>query len=212
MVEQIRDAILLAELKPGDRLPQDELAKRLNVSSTPVREALRQLEAEGVLDHVPHHGVRVAEIKFEDVREIYLIRGVLEALATQEAVPNLDPTDVAFLNALQLEAKAIIKEGQLKRLHKVNHDFHMRIYVAANMPELYRLIRSLWTKFPWDTHNVLPGRPIKSIEEHEKIIGAIEAGDAEMTSWLMHEHIKVSASSLMEFLAQQEAEVRTDKV
>ena len=69
VVELIREAILSAEFKPGERLLQEEIARRLNVSPTPVREALRQLEAEGVLDHSPHRGVRVTEVRFEDVRE-----------------------------------------------------------------------------------------------------------------------------------------------
>ena len=70
VVEQIREAILVAKYKPGGRLLQDEIAKRLNVSPTPVREALQQLETEDVLDHSPHRGVRIAEVNVDDVREI----------------------------------------------------------------------------------------------------------------------------------------------
>jgi DNA-binding GntR family transcriptional regulator len=200
VVELIREAILSAEFKPGDRLLQEEIAKRLNVSPTPVREALRQLEAEGVLDHSPHRGVRVTEIRFEDVREIYLIREALEALATREAVPNLSRTNVAYLRALQTEIEMLIAEDSLKDLRRLNYDLHMAIYNAANMPELYRLIRNLWTKFPWDTLHVLPGRADTSAHEHQSIIDAISAGDAQLAGQRMREHIEHGARSLMEFL------------
>jgi DNA-binding GntR family transcriptional regulator len=201
VVELIREAILSAEFKPGDRLLQEEIAKRLNVSPTPVREALRQLEAEGVLDHSPHRGVRVTEIKFEDVREIYLIRAALEALATREAASNLSRTNIAYLRALQTEIEMLIAEDSLKDLRRLNYDLHMAIYNAANMPELYRLIRNLWTKFPWDTLHVLPGRADRSAHEHQDIIEAIAAGDANLAGQRMQAHIEHGARSLMEFLA-----------
>src|SRR5205823_2477029 len=78
MVELLRDAILSGELAPGERLLQEELADRFDVSPTPVREAIQQLVAEGVLSHSPYKGVQVAEVEVEDVQEIYLIRAALE--------------------------------------------------------------------------------------------------------------------------------------
>src|SRR5262245_9077955 len=98
VVESIREAVLSGELQPGERLEQDKLAERFSVSPTPVREALRQLEAEGIVDYNPHRGVRVAEVSLSDVREIYLIRGTLEALATRLAVSYLNSSHILRLN------------------------------------------------------------------------------------------------------------------
>src|SRR5690242_4734598 len=89
IVELLREAILSGDLGPGDRLTQEELAARFNVSMTPVREAIQQLVAEGVLDQSPYKGVRVVEVSPEDATEIYLMRSVVEALATRIGVPNL---------------------------------------------------------------------------------------------------------------------------
>lgn len=201
VVELIREAILSAQYKPGERLLQEEIARRLNVSPTPVREALRQLEAEGVLDHSPHRGVRVAEVRFEDVREVYLIRGALEALATREAASNLTRTNLAELRAIQSEIELLLAEERLTDLRKLNFDLHMLIYNAAGMPELYRLIRNLWTKFPWDTLHVLPGRAATSAREHTQILEAIAAGEADLAAQRMQAHIEHGASALMEFQA-----------
>lgn len=201
VVEIIREAILSGELKPGERLLQGELAERLDVSPTPIREALRELEAEGILDHSPHKGVRVAEVKPEDVREIYLIRGVLEALATRLAVPRFDSSTIQRLDALQAQIEAYIEEGQLRELRKLNYELHMLIYQVAGLSELLRIIRSLWSKFPWDTLHVLPGRAAESAEEHRELIRAIKGGDAQLAGQRMQAHIENGSRALIEYLA-----------
>lgn len=201
VVEVLREAILSGELEPGARLLQDDLAERLQVSSTPVREALRQLETEGVLQSSPNHGVRVAEVDLQSVREIYLIRADLEALATRMAVPNLRKIDVSRLRALQGEIAELIRIGELKELRRLNYELHNLIYEAAGLPELLRIIRGLWTKFPWDTLNVLPNRAFMSNDEHSKLIDAMAEGDAARAGQLMREHIESGATALDRYLA-----------
>src|SRR5713226_1038763 len=136
VVEVIREAILSGELEPGARLLQEDLAERLQVSSTPVREALRQLETEGILQSSPNRGVRVAEVDLRTVREIYLIRADLEDLATRMAVPNLRAADLRRLKTLQAEIEALIRRGELKELRRLNYELHTIIYKAAALPEL----------------------------------------------------------------------------
>lgn len=200
VVESIREAVLSGELQPGERLEQDKLALRFSVSPTPVREALRQLEAEGVVDYNPHRGVRVAEVDWRDVREIYLIRGTLEALATRLAVSYLNNSHIQVLNALLDQMEQLIEQGQLKKLRKLNYEFHMLIYRAPEMPQLLHLIRNLWTKFPWDTLNVIPGRALMSVQEHRNLVQAIRDGNARLASQLMQEHIEHGAGTLTEYL------------
>lgn len=200
VVEIIREAILSGELQPGERLLQDELADRFNVSPTPVREALRQLVAEGVLNHSPHKGVQVAEVNLEEVREIYMIRTVLEAWATRLAIPHLTSSDIQSLQDTEAQIEINIEQGDANALRKLNYEFHMLIYKAANMPQLYQLIQNLWTKFPWDTLHVLPGRAPRSAGEHRQIIQAIESGDIESAAQRMKEHIEDAAMALTEYL------------
>ena len=202
VVDVIREAILSGELEPGARLLQDDLAERLQVSSTPVREALRQLETEGMLQSSPNRGVRVAEVDFQAVREIYLIRAELEALATRLAAPKLRPADLARLRALHAEIETNIHAQELKALRRLNFELHSLIYEAAGLPELLKLIRGLWTKFPWDTLHVLPNRARRSAQEHARLIEALAAGKAELAGQLMREHIENAARELNRYLAQ----------
>jgi DNA-binding GntR family transcriptional regulator len=200
VVEVIRHAILSGELEPGARLLQDDLAERLQVSSTPVREALRQLETEGILQSSPNRGVRVAEVDLRSVREIFMIRADLEALATRMAAPNLRAADLRRLRTLQSEIEDLIRRGELKELRRLNYELHNLIYQAAGLPELLKIIRALWTKFPWDTLHVLPNRAFMSADEHGRLIRALEEGSADLAGQLMREHIESGARALDHFL------------
>jgi DNA-binding GntR family transcriptional regulator len=205
MVEILRDAILSGELQPGERLPQEELAERFKVSATPIREAIQQLIAEGVLSHSPYRGVQVAEVKVEDVREVYLIRGVVERLATREGVLNLKISDVRRLHGLQEELIVYVRQGEgvfsdRSPILRINRDFHMLIYSAAALPQLEQIIKTLWIKSPWDSLFVVPNRAHMVVIEHQRILDAIDRGDAEEAGQAMQEHIEKGAIALANFL------------
>jgi DNA-binding GntR family transcriptional regulator len=202
VVQILREAIMSGELQPGERLMQDALAEQLNVSATPIREALRQLESEGILSHSPHKGVRVAEVELEDVEEIYRIRAVLEELATRMAVPNIPAEMLQDLRELHERLDELTESGEPESLRRLNYDFHMMIYEAADMPELLRIIRSLWTKFPWDTLHVLPRRAQASLAEHAALMEAIEDRNPVLAGRRMQEHIQAGAETLREYLSQ----------
>jgi DNA-binding GntR family transcriptional regulator len=200
VVEYLRDYILSGRLGPGERLLQGEIAERLSVSPTPVREALRQLEAEGVLSHTPHHGVEVEGVNLEDVQEIYLIRGAIESLATLQAVDKFTENDLRRLVIIQQSIQDCIDKGELEDLRVLNYDFHMLIYRAAEMPQLMQIIYRLWTKFPWDTLHILPGRARNAETEHRRIIEAIKSRDRELAASEMKNHIRSGAKALKEYL------------
>ncbi len=205
MVEILRDAILSGELQPGERLPQEELAERFKVSATPIREAIQQLIAEGVLSHSPYRGVQVAEVKVEDVREVYLIRGVVERLATREGVLNLKISDVRRLHELQDELVLYVNQGSgipndRSPMLRINRDFHMLIYNAAGLPQLEQIIKTLWIKSPWDSLFVVPNRANMVVTEHQRILDAIDRGDAELAGQAMQEHIEKGAIALANYL------------
>jgi DNA-binding GntR family transcriptional regulator len=205
IVETLREAVLTGEFGSGDRLLQDELAERFQTSSTPIREALRQLQAEGILEHSPYRGVQVAEVKMDDVREIYMIRAVMESFVTRLAVPYLSHPQIEQLRALQAQMRQIVASGEVMRgevsgLRKVNYEFHLLIYETANLPYSLKIIKNLWAQSPWDALYVLPGRAQKSLDEHDLIIDAIAEQDAKRAGARVQEHIEYAAAALAAYI------------
>ncbi|MBZ0299571.1 MAG: GntR family transcriptional regulator [Anaerolineae bacterium] len=202
-MDLLREMILSGELAPGDRLRQDELAARFDVSSTPICEAIQQMVAEGVLSHSPYHGVQIAEITLEDIREIYFIRSAVKELATRTAVPNLRITDVKHLHEYKAAIRQSVEAADFQTLRKLNYEFHWLIYYTAGMQHLSQIIRGLWLKSPWDRLHGMPNRPEEAIIEHERLLKAVYARDAQLSRSWMHEHIEHSAHTLSEYLTER---------
>jgi len=202
VVELLRNAILSGDLEPGNRLTQEELAARFNVSMTPVREAIQQLVAEGILDHSPYKGVQVAEVSPMEVTELYLMRGAVESLAVRVGVPNLKISDVQRLRSLHEQIKIANALGNVTEIRKLNYEFHDLLYQAANMPRLYKLIQTLWIQSPWDTLYVIPNRTTRIVEEHQWIVSAIDQGDAQAASQAMQAHLEAGMQMLIDFLGK----------
>lgn len=203
VIEEIRELILTGKLAPGDRLLQDELAEKFNISQTPIREALRVLEAEGVLEHEPHKGVRVAEISISELSEIYQIRAELESLAIREASQKVTTDDIILLKSLIETMNNYIKAGEYKETSVPDYQFHMYIYKLANMPLLFQLIRSLWSKIPSDIRQVFPNSGKSSAEEHMAILEALEAKDPAMCEEKLRKHMGRVLAELLLFLQEK---------
>lgn len=201
IADLLRDIILAGELLPGERLLQDQLARRFDVSPTPVREAIQQLVAEGVLVHSPYKGVQVAEADIHDVHEVYLIRSVVEELATREAVPNLRIADVRRLHELHDTIREAVAGDDRQRVRRDNFELHWLIYNACGLPHLIQIIRTLWIKSPFDTLHVLPTRPQEAVVEHARLLAAIDTGDAVLAGQYMREHIQNGEQTLSQHLA-----------
>jgi DNA-binding GntR family transcriptional regulator len=203
VVDMLRAAILSGDLGPGERLTQEELAVRFNVSMTPVREAIQQLVAQGVLDHVPYKGVQVAEVSPAEAAEIYLMRSVVESLAARQGLPNLKISDVQRLHSLHDQIAELTRQGDVTQIRKRNYEFHFIFYQAAEMPRLYELIQNLWAQSPWDTLYVIPNRTERVVEEHQQIINAVDQGNAELVGQAMQFHLEGGMKMLIEYLANR---------
>jgi DNA-binding GntR family transcriptional regulator len=143
-VEQLRSAIRSGELAPGSRLRQMETAKRLGVSSTPVREAFAALEREGLVVSTAHKGIVVFEPRLSDLQEAYQIRQLLEVLAAERAAPLMTDADLRDLSELLVQMEALQGgEADQPRFVQLNRAFHARIYSVARMPRLERMISDL---------------------------------------------------------------------
>lgn len=202
IVEVLRDAVLMGEFGSGERLLQEELAERFNTSSTPIREALRQLQAEGILEHSPYRGVQVAEVRMDDVREIYMLRAILESFVTRLAVPYLNNAYLEQLRAMQAQMREFVATNEVQSLRKTNYEFHLLIYEVARMPHSLKIIKNLWAQCPWDALYVLPGRAPKSLDEHELILAAIADQDAKLAGQRVQEHIEYAATALANYVNQ----------
>lgn len=141
---RLRQLILDGQLPPGQSLRPADLAPRLGVSVMPIREALRILEAEGLVTFKPRIGARVAEISEEDVEELYLVRGALEGLAARLAVRNLTDAGLAELHEAFDEMTAALIRDDFVTFSQWDREFHRRHFSASGRPSLVKKILDLW--------------------------------------------------------------------
>lgn len=199
-IERLREAILRGEYEPGERLLQNEVAKRFGLSATPIREALTQLEAQGLVVHESHRGVRVVGFNVSDVEEVYAVRGLLEGYATQLAIANLTPAGLRKLENLHARMENALKGRDLRSLRGADTEFHMTLYKAAKITRLVNLIRQQWATFPRHALWLIPRRANKSVAEHRMILAAIKKGDAEGAAREVRRNLESGRGDLLEFI------------
>lgn len=197
VTDRIREAILRGWLKPGERLDQAEIAEQFQVSRMPVREALRTLEAEGLVKFYPHRGVEVCELPPEEIEEIYQIRSVLESMAVQLAVARFTEEADKRLSALLQEMEEVADDPPAWTT--LNYRFHHELYALSGRPRLCGIIESLRnTVQPYVARDVShPTRARLAMREHRSILEACRAGDADRAAALVSEHLKHVCESLV---------------
>ena len=193
--EVLRRAILSGELKGSTRLVQAELAATLEVSTTPVREALRDLASEGLIRFDPHRGAVVEELSRDDVREVYAIREVLEPLALGQALPNLTEADLERLRRLH---KKMLDEPQGPEWVDYNRNFHMMIYESAG-PRLSTIIKGLLdasVMYIGASLKEVPDLREKANHDHSNILDALTRRDVEAATAAILDHLDLSMRAL----------------
>lgn len=189
----LRELIMNGELRAGDALRQRDLAQRFQVSPTPVREAMRRLEAEGLLRHSPHSGATVVEVDYGATVENYRIRASLESLAAELAAERATEDDARALREINARLAGLDDPRQINEL---NRQLHLRMYQIADSPLLLSLVRRLWNSFPLGPQVV---RPLDiSVQQHDAIIDALGRRDAAEAARLTAEHILHAASYFAE--------------
>jgi DNA-binding GntR family transcriptional regulator len=181
----LREMITRGELPPGKLLRQRELAELFNVSPTPVREALRRLESEGLVGSELHRGSRVAEIDIDEQEENYLILAELEALATRLAVEKMTTEDLLEVQARERAFADVAADDPAAK--DLNREFHFRVYESARSPLLLSLMRLLWSSF---AHGPQLWRPhSKSVEDHQRLVEALALRDSDLAATITREHV-----------------------
>jgi DNA-binding GntR family transcriptional regulator len=143
-LERLREAIILGELTPGTPLRLEDLARSLGMSISPIREAVRRLEALGLAEHVPHHGAKVMELDVEELRELFSIRLALETMAVRRAAELFTEEDEGRARAHLGAEREARREGDVRTAVREHAAFHFTLYDAARSGWLVRLIRPTW--------------------------------------------------------------------
>jgi len=201
---EVRRMINEGELPRGSRVQQDLLATMFNTSITPVREALRLLEAEGILVGAPYRGVRVADADYEKVKAVYLMRRLVEPYAMRRAARRLSARDVDIAEGLEKDMVKAASVGDRALFNATNHRFHFLLFARCGNSSLIDEIALLWQQYPWDILQVLGDRVENSTNEHEEMLLAARLGDGDALARATERHLTRSFLALAEHLTGQE--------
>jgi DNA-binding GntR family transcriptional regulator len=205
VAEGLRHDILEGRLKPGEWLRQERLAQEHGVSQMPVREALRLLAAEGLVEHVPYRGARVVQFTAEDVEDLYECRAFIEGLAARSAAAHISDVQLAELERVHARMARLVGPEELAEYRELNRRFHELIVTASRRSYLVRTLAQLWAAFPtmlWSNfaqtvRTTPPGRDESDTEEHAAIVEALRSRDGAAAEQAMRRHIGQSAGYLL---------------
>jgi DNA-binding GntR family transcriptional regulator len=196
--QEIEEAILSGQFKPRERLIEMDLISRFAVSRTVIREALKRLEAKGLVRATPYRGVMVADLTVEEIEEIYFIRAELEKIAARLVLKHITPAEIQKLKKLSKEVERHLR-NKTHQMIELDSEFHRIIFKACQNSYLYEMIDYLRTKAHIVRYNAwsLPHRIEESILEHRDMIKAIENRDLSQFEKLIVKHLTFSKDSYM---------------
>ena len=203
----LRQAILKGELKPGERLMEIQLANKLGVSRTPVREAIRKLELEGLVLMIPRKGAEVAEITRQDMEDVLEVRTALEELAVKDACDHITDAQLSELKKASNEFKKALLEGKdLVTCADADMHFHDVILSATNNRRLIQMLNNLSEQmYRYRMEYLKDERTHKTlIEEHEAILRALKKHDKVKAGAAIRVHIDNQKRSILESLTEKE--------
>jgi DNA-binding GntR family transcriptional regulator len=191
IARHLREAIIKGELTPGERVNETRLTRELALSRSPVREAIRILESEGLLTIEPHRGARVRPVSDHDLEEIFDVRLMIESHGLRRGLPQLTPAVLAPLRAAVEEARAALAAEAQEQWHQTSLRFHDGLVALAANRHLTRLHEEL--KISLRRYQIsligLPGQPERWQAEHEAILDALEQGKVERGADLVAAHV-----------------------
>lgn len=198
----LRQAILRGELKPGERLMEIKLANKLGVSRTPIREAIRKLELEGLVNMMPRRGAVVAEITLQDLEDVLEVRAVLEELAVQKACENITEDQLRDLKKAANDFKRSLEDDNLLACVETDMAFHEIIYSAANNRRLQQMLQNIREQMYRYRLEYLKDKRMHRllVEEHDTIRRALKKRDAAKAGSAMRTHIDNQKESMVRSL------------
>jgi DNA-binding GntR family transcriptional regulator len=206
---ELATAIVRGELRPGERLSEQNLVERYGGSRAPMREAIQKLEARNLVVRIPHAGARVVSLSLQELKDIYEVRLELEGMACRLAAERMTDVEIDELHGLLREhADSIAAEqGQSYYQKAGDLDFHYRIIKGSKNHRLHQMLCGdlyhIVRMYRYQT-STSSKRPQQALLEHQRIVEAIAGRDAELAELLMRRHIQASLNNLEILLAQEE--------
>jgi DNA-binding GntR family transcriptional regulator len=205
--DELRDRILRGEIAPGSSMSQVELAQLLDAGRTPLREALRLLQSEGLIITEPNRNVRVAEFTLDDVEDLYVMRIALECSASLITVPDLAPAEIAELRGLKAQMEYFESEGDHQGWEAPHQAFHLKLTSRAGRRSA-QTIRQLWDhagRYRRFYELADPPPWLLRVAEHQRLLDAAEAGDGEEAARQLALHYAGTVADIV-----QRAEAQAD--
>jgi DNA-binding GntR family transcriptional regulator len=192
----LREGIISGMFERGSRLKQAEIAERLQLSITPVREALKLLEAEGYVTGNSYRGACVAPFDASASEEALNLRLQLESRLIRGTLQHVTGQDISELQAMNAEFGRAFELGDRAAARGVNYRFHRHLYGIAAMPQTLHFVQILWARYPFDLINAIEGRGKQAAGEHDEIMRALVSGDLPAAMLAMRKHIESGYSVL----------------
>jgi DNA-binding GntR family transcriptional regulator len=195
------NGIVGGRIEPGAQLRPDTIAAQLDISTTPVREALHRMEGDGLVMKLPYRGWFVREFTEQEVRELYEMRAALECFSVRRACERITPEEVAWLRRHQAVGEAALKAGDMDAYRIYNRDLHAAIMQAARNAYLSSAMGqlNLQTQVLMARTIRLAGRPSRAIEEHREIVDLIARRQDKAAQKLMERHIFSALEDIVRF-------------
>ncbi len=190
VADYLRERIISGVFPRGSRLKQAEIAEQLRLSITPVREALKLLEAEGYISGDSYRGARVVPFDAGASAEILQLRLLLESQLVRAAIERITTQDIAELRILADDFAKSFESGDRATARGINYRFHRQLYDIAELPQTLHFVQILWARYPFDLINSASGRGEHAVREHEEILQAFASGDASAAMLAMRKHIE----------------------
>ncbi|MBE6906752.1 MAG: GntR family transcriptional regulator [Ruminococcaceae bacterium] len=185
----IKNAIINGKFKPGERIIQEDLTKQMNVSRTPVRDALQRLNSEGLVVITPFHGAMVFELSKKSLSEIYEIRAVLEDLAAQKAIERITDTEIEQLQHWNTLLQT--NQADLQKCMFYDRSFHRDLCAMAHAQNIIDILQGIWDKCdPYKSiYYAQHANMERTLFEHDQIIKAFKIKDKKLLSTAIHDHL-----------------------
>lgn len=205
VTESLRQRILSGEFTDGQQLRQEALSNEYGVSRVPVREALRQLEAEGLIQIIDHKGALVSKLSLDDVLELLEIRAVLEGELLRASIPCQSSADLQLAAQVLAEFEQGLRDNDVRHWGEMNSRFHMALYRSAKRPNTLALIQQLHNKTDRYTRmQILFTQTMeRAHQEHTRLLELCRAGAASEAAEFIRVHILSAGHALENYLNQQ---------
>jgi DNA-binding GntR family transcriptional regulator len=212
IAEMVRESIIDGRIRPGERLVEPDLASRLGVSRTPLREALLQLDSEGFVVVTPRRGAVVSELSIDDARETYLVKGALESLAARLACENITDDELESLAEIhdRMTRLASVKSRDNRRILQLNSEFHSSVCSASRVEKLIqyvRILRSQTLRYNYIYLSVMQHLSA-SLREHTRILEALGRRDGNAAERLVRAHEDAARIALCSYIEQHASHVK----